>query len=113
MKYIDQLDGIAKEDILKLHEKEKEYGGSWKKRGGANAFFMLCRKWDRLEHFVEKYNWDIFKSIEKDTRKEGVLDDIQDLRRYLMLVEAEMICREKKDRNYKPDFVSHGFQNDK
>ena len=34
--------------------------------------------------------WDIFKSIENDRRPEGILDDIQDLRRYLLLVEAHM-----------------------
>lgn len=81
---------IAIKDADALMEKDKEYGGSWKKRGGIGAYMMLARKWDRLEIQVEKVNWDIFESIRTDTRKEGVLDDIRDLRRYLLLVEQEM-----------------------
>jgi len=93
MNYIDCIEKVALNDVTELREKDKEYGGSWKKRGGANAFFMLCRKWDRIEQFVEKHDWDIFKAIKKDERPEGILDDIRDLRRYLLLVEAEMVAR--------------------
>lgn len=37
--------------------------------------------------------YDIFAAIGTDTRGEGILDDIRDLRRYLLLVEAEMCDR--------------------
>ncbi len=37
-----------------------------------------------------------FLAAKKDTRAEGILDDIQDLRRYLMLVEAEIIRGRRK-----------------
>lgn len=37
--------------------------------------------------------WDIFAAIAADKRPEGIIDDIRDLRRYLVLVEAEMIAR--------------------
>jgi len=73
--------------------KEKEYQGSWKKRGGIGAFMMLARKWDRIEPQVAKYEGNLIKAIRKDTRKEGILDDIRDLRGYLMLVEAELLSR--------------------
>ena len=87
------LKDVALEDVAKLEEAEKSYGGSWKKRGGIGAFMMLARKWDRLENQVKGKNWDIFRVAEEDTRVEGVIDDIRDLRRYLLLVEAELRAR--------------------
>ena len=69
---------------------QESYGDSWKKRGGCGAFMMLARKWDRLETQSEKCNWDLFSAILNDKRPEGIIDDIRDLRRYLLLVETEM-----------------------
>jgi hypothetical protein len=40
--------------------------------------------------------YDIFAAIEADERAEGLIDDIRDLRRYLVLVEAEMLARGAK-----------------
>ena len=48
---------------------------------------MLARKWDRIENQVKNHGWDIFATVKKDTRPEGILDDIRDLRRYLLLVD--------------------------
>ena len=73
-----------------MHEAEQSYGDSWKKRGGVGAFMMLARKWDRLEKQVNEHNFNIFKASAKDKRDEGIIDDIRDLRRYLLLVEAEI-----------------------
>ena len=81
---------LTEEDIERLVMAERSYGDSWKKRGGVGAFMMLARKWDRLEKQVWNYGWDIFEAIQDDDRPEGVLDDIRDLRRYLLLVEEEM-----------------------
>ena len=89
-KIIQKVNNLANEDVTGLHEAEQSYGDSWKKRGGVGAFMMLARKWDRLENQVTKVNYDIFQAIQQDTRPEGILDDIQDLRRYLLLVEAEV-----------------------
>ena len=91
--YMDHIDGIVAEDTTKLREARKSYGDSWKKRGGANAFFMLCRKFDRMENQVEDLGYDIFRAAIEDTRPEGIIDDIRDLRRYLILVEAEVVER--------------------
>ena len=87
---IDQVDKLASLDTYKLNEAEQSYGDSWKQRGGVGAFMMLARKWDRLEKQVEEHGYDIFKAIEKDTRPEGIIDDIRDLRRYLLLVDAHI-----------------------
>ncbi len=91
--YLRHLDDIADEDAATLFDAEKSYGDSWKKRGGTGAFMMLARKWDRIEKQVSATAFNVFRAIEVDERKEGVIDDIRDLRRYLMLVEAE--CRER------------------
>lgn len=95
---LEHLKAIFEEDNVVLHQKDRAYRGSWKKRGGVGAFMMLCRKWDRIEVHVQGFNWDIFKSIKEDPRDyESILDDIRDLRRYLGLVEAEMVEQQNDD----------------
>lgn len=101
MSYIDHIEGIAANDAKVLRAKDREYGGSWLKRGGIGAFMMLARKWDRLEQAVTTMHkpgeqhrtadqYDIIGHAYEDKREEGLLDDIGDLRRYLLLVEAEV-----------------------
>ena len=84
------LQTIADGDVVALEEAEKSYGDSWRKRGGVGAFMMLARKWDRIENQVKAQQYDVFHAIEADRRSDGIMDDIQDLRRYLMLVEEHM-----------------------
>jgi len=81
------LDNIVNDDIDGLVLAGESYGTSWRNRGGVGAFMMLARKWDRLENQVKKHQYDVFKAIESDSRPEGIIDDIRDLRRYLLLVE--------------------------
>jgi hypothetical protein len=97
--YLDQLQPLADGDVANIEEKERAYGSSWKRRGGIGAFMMLARKFDRIEQRVssempgaQKHN--LFQHIVADTRAEPLLDDIRDLRRYLILVEAEMAARD-------------------
>ena len=92
---IAKVNQIAHEDVQQLHEAEKSYGDSWKQRGGVGAFMMLARKWDRIENQTPREKYDIFQTIRIDNREEGVIDDIRDLRRYLLLVEAEMLGYDK------------------
>ena len=92
---IVKVNQIAHEDVQQLHEAEKSYGNSWKQRGGVGAFMMLARKWDRIENQTQREKYDIFQTIRIDSREEGVIDDIRDLRRYLLLVEAEMLGYDK------------------
>lgn len=91
--YLCFLEQIAQEDVAGLEKAQESYGDSWKKRGGVGAFMMLARKWDRMELQVAKLGYDIFVAVEFDRRSEGILDDIRDLRRYLLLVEAEVRAR--------------------
>ena len=83
------IQALALQDVEVLQEKGKTYGSSWRQRGGAGAFMMLARKWDRIENIcrtLEGAPYDIFEAVHGD--RGGILDDIQDLRRYLLLVES-------------------------
>jgi hypothetical protein len=101
--YLDYLRPVAESDIAGLLKAEKSYGNSWKKRTGIGAFMMLARKWDRIEQRVATdidatsggaaTRYDVFEHIAADRRVEGIIDDIRDLRRYLLLVESEMAAR--------------------
>jgi hypothetical protein len=87
----NELSEISQSDVASLRASHADYGDSWKKRGGVGAFMMLARKWDRIEKaMMEKYGYDIIRGLMLDTRAEGLIDDIRDLRRYLMLVESEV-----------------------
>jgi hypothetical protein len=102
--YLDFLKPVTESDISGLLKAEKSYGNSWKQRTGIGAFMMLARKWDRIEQRVARHidtkdgypaatRYDVFEHISADHRVEGIIDDIRDLRRYLVLVEAEMAAR--------------------
>jgi hypothetical protein len=102
--YLGFLRSIAESDIAFLREAERSYGNSWKLRGGVDTFHMLRRKWERIETRVAAgidpaeaapaaSPYDIFEHIAADRSADGFIDDARDLRRYLMLVEAEMIAR--------------------
>ena len=89
-KNIEIVNHLIEDDATGLENSEKTYGDSWKKRGGMGAFMMLARKWDRIENVCKKQNYDIFEGIRKDPSPTGIIDDIRDLRAYLLLVESEM-----------------------
>jgi hypothetical protein len=91
MEYHKHLKAIAVHDLDVVVEKDKEYGASWQKRGGTSAFHIMFRKADRIEVQAAAHGYDIFEAIRSDPRPEGILDDIQDLRRYLDLIEAYAI----------------------
>ena len=107
-----RMRAILGSEVERLVEKDKGYGRSWMKRGGVGAFMMLARKWDRLEQRlcqlgltpgvagVASIRWDIFAHLLLDKREEGLIDDMRDLRCYLLLVEEEMM-----ERGILPDVV--------
>jgi len=81
---------LANRDVVLLKKKGEAYGSSWRKRGGVGAFMMLSRKWDRIENMCQEGKYDIFE-VGSDDTPGGILDDIQDLRCYLLLVESHII----------------------
>lgn len=104
-RYLRYLKIVAESDVAGLRTAERSYGTSWKLRGGVDTFHMLLRKWERIEGRVATTvyaagsqgganPYDIFEHIAVDPRADGLLDDVRDLRRYLMLVEAETMARE-------------------
>jgi hypothetical protein len=96
LSHLNHLWTVIHTDFKKILKADVDYNASWKQRGGVGAFMMLARKWDRLEARVKAHGWDIFNTCVEDTRREGAIDDVRDLRRYLGLVEAELI-----DKGYK------------
>lgn len=82
-----------------LRAAHDKYGDSWRKRGGAGAYFTLARKLDRYERACALAKWDVFEAIRQTLAtdgtmdgKDGLLDDVRDLRRYLFLLE-EFVMR--------------------
>ena len=92
-----ELKFVCNTDVETLIIKGRSYGNSWKKRGGIGAFMMLARKWDRIEEAVKNNGYDVFSTYGKDARDEGIIDDIRDLRRYLLLVEVEVTFKHAND----------------
>ena len=86
--HLKHIEPIAKEDAAGLLKAHQSYGDSWKKRGGIGAYMVMIRKFDRMERQVEKYGYDVVKAVQADQRSEGLIDDIRDARRYLMLIES-------------------------
>jgi hypothetical protein len=86
--HLNYLQLVLDNDHEFLIKKDVEYGASWLKRGGVGAFMMLARKWDRLEEGVKQkpHAYDVYDFLKDHPDR---IDDIQDLRRYLALVEAE------------------------
>src|SRR3954466_2463000 len=96
LKYHRHLDAIAKADIAYIQRKDAQYGANWKKRDGAGAFFTIARPWDWFESISKGAGYDLFAEISEEglEGQDGTLIAcVRDLRRYLMLVEAEMTER--------------------
>ena len=93
------IQNLADTDVAKLKHAQESYGDSWRSRGGVGAFMMLARKWDRIENQVSKDGYDIFKTINNDPSSTGILDDIRDLRRYLLLVEGYVTDNWREEHN--------------
>lgn len=91
LNYREHIPKIAADDARVVVEKDIQYGASWCRRGGVGAYMVMIRKVDRMEQRVEQMGYDIFKAIHEDNRAEGVIDDIRDLRGYLLLIEAYLI----------------------
>jgi hypothetical protein len=92
----EKMKEVAQNDLEALRRAENSYGNSWRRRGGVGAFMMLARKFDRIEHQSEKHGWDIFEAGEAFKGEAGLLDDIRDLRRYLLLVEEHILVNTDK-----------------
>lgn len=137
-KHLSFLNRVVNQDVAGLIEKEKTYKSSWKKSGGRSAWFMIKRKLDRLINILDRpeeptkafqtstdeLNYykecsvaeDIFGKITAEEKQTGgrgldgsVLAEIRDLRRYLVLVEAEMYARGVVDYDSKDDENLHGL----
>lgn len=85
---------LVSKDIERTVKGEKKYRSSWRKRGGWEAAANITRKIDRIEAALEESGWDIFQAILDHPASDGsidgkdsLLDDLRDLRVYLLLTE--------------------------
>lgn len=117
--YQKKLAEVAQNDVAFLLYKDATYKGSWKRGGGRSAWWMLRRKVDRLielmrppappegwptsvQHTIANTDLllrlsraeDVFAAIQaRPLGEDGtVLAEVRDLRRYLLLVEADMVA---------------------
>ena len=91
---LHRLSFITRELVKFVNDKDVQYGSSWRKRGGAGAFMVMARKWDRIEQACEirhPAKYDIFDVFEADGRSETILDDCLDLVGYLLILVEHMI----------------------
>lgn len=72
----------------------QHYGPSWKQRGGAGAYMVAIRKWDRLLVQLRRHDFNWEAAIAADQRAEGIMDDVRDLRCYLLMILAETLDAE-------------------
>lgn len=82
------LQETASSVVNTLFTKERDYQGSWQRRGGIGAFMMLARKWDRIESIARGHSYNVIEAGLENTG--GICDDIDDLIGYLMLVRSEV-----------------------
>ena len=82
-----RLQLIASNDAIYVAKRDDEYGHSWRRRGGGQAFAVIWRKSDRIEAILKRManGYDIFNAWTRD--EAGIRDDIRDLRQYLLLLE--------------------------
>lgn len=99
---------VATEDAKVLYEKGLHYGDSWKQRGGVGGFMMAARKWDRIQNIVEPRlsNEASFSDVLRENPG-NVIDDVDDLRRYLLLIEDEALRLIEQEDASKPQ--PHGY----
>lgn len=80
---------ILEEDAAIVVRKDEEYGGSWIRDGGPGAFFATWRKVHRIAEIAGRHANDVFAAFADKTIGEAFVDTVADLRRYLVLWEAE------------------------
>ncbi len=88
---LHRLNIISRKLVEFVNYKDIQYGSSWRKRGGAGAFFTIIRKFDRFETSCSNENFDVFKCFATDNRKESILDDCLDITGYMLLLIEHMV----------------------
>lgn len=91
VRYRDYLRNVALAIVELVLEKDKEYGASWKRRGGVGAAMNMLRKFDRIEEQLRPNGYDVFAALAKTTGQttEDIRDTLRDAVGYALLTLAE------------------------
>jgi hypothetical protein len=116
LSYHRHLEAVAAADVAYVKNKDAKYNASWKQRGGVGAYFTIVRPLDRMHVMLDPTKmsgdqreapmalwtnspvpaYDMFAGIAAEGLEGpdgSLIACIRDARRYLMLVEAEMMER--------------------
>lgn len=110
MEHMAHIDEVAKNDLEIIRAKENTYLGSWKKRE-SGVFHITARMWDRIENITNGGRiglFDIIRKQEYGTQDGEMLAIIADLRRYLLLIEAQMRAEAAGDEVITPELWKAG-----
>jgi len=100
MEHLKFLEEVSAQDLEVIREKESTYMGSWKRRDGKSVFHMVARMWDRTESITNEGEKGIFQIIREQNYRDSdgnLRAVLSDLRRYLTLIEAQMLSEIDSD----------------
>lgn len=90
------LEIVTKQDLEGVLVGEEEYSRSWLRHGSVGAFFTMIRCMHRFDVLCSRpasnnIEYDVFQHCLDSIGDSGVLNSVRDARRYLLLLEAELI----------------------
>ena len=88
--YLNNLGSVLSDLRAMTVAGHEKYGDSCLKRGRTGLFLMLARKWDRIERAMEKHHYSMDDAIRNNPPPDGLLDDIQDLTVYLLILLSDL-----------------------
>lgn len=82
----ERMREIAQECIDMCEHKDKQYGSSWRARGGPGAFFATIRKLDRFDVQAKSKGYDVFNVSDADDAVESFDDTLRDIVNFMLLI---------------------------
>ena len=91
--YMKEVTNTLAEIKIMVDAGYKKYGESCLKRGYLGLYMMLARKWDRIELVMERSNYSLQNALSCNPPPDGLLDDINDLIVYLVILRSEISAK--------------------
>lgn len=91
--YLDYIPQVMSKINTMVADGHAKYGDSCLSRGPVGLYMMLARKWDRLDKSGKEHNYDMDAAIVANPPPDGLIDDIDDLIVYLVIMRADWLAR--------------------